>query len=385
MYWPEKPIEQQRDFRPSFCPWPDCREHHRNTPGYRHKRNGSYACSRGRVTRFRCHACKRSFSQKSFSTSYYLKRPDLLAPIAAGIVAGSAHRQIARTLGCAPSTVTRQSVRLGQHGLKLLALALETLRASVREPVCADHFEAFEFSQDLPFGVLTMVGRQSWFVYAIDPAPHGRTGRLTPEQKTRLRQRPPRARRGGYEGSFRRGLGILRTLACPGHPLRLACDGKEDYRRARASLPDGVPIELECHPNPKRGPKGAPRTPEARARDRAMFAVDQLHMLLRHTLAHHRRETIAFGRRLNALMERLFLTSVWRNFVKGRSERKPDRRTPGMWLGLADRPWTWNRVLAQRIFPARVSLPPAWLEIYRRDWITPVLPVNARHRLRHAS
>ena len=56
-----------------------------------------------------------------------------------------------------------------------------------------------------------------------------------------------------------------------------------------------------------------------------------------------------------------------------------------MWLGLTDRPWAWERVLAKRLFPGRVSLPPAWLELYRRDWITPVLPVNARHRLRHAS
>lgn len=31
--------------------------------------------------------------------------------------------------------------------------------------------------------------------------------------------------------------------------------------------------------------------------------------------ARPRRETIAFGRRLNAVMERLFLAAVWRNFV----------------------------------------------------------------------
>ncbi len=115
-----------------------------------------------------------------------------------------------------------------------------------------------------------------------------------------------------------------------------------------------------------------------------MFPVDALHGLIRHTAAHHRRETIAFGRRLNALLERLFLTVAWRNFVKGRSERRPDPVTPAMRLGLATEPWTWRRTLARRLFPGRESLPRVWRDLYRRDWTTPVLPSNTRHRLSHA-
>jgi len=111
-----------------------------------------------------------------------------------------------------------------------------------------------------------------------------------------------------------------------------------------------------------------------------MFPVDLLHGLLRHSLAAHRRETIAFGRRINALMERMFLVAVWRNFVKGVSERKPDPTTPAMRVGLTDRPWTWDRVLARRLFPNHERLPGAWEQIYRRDWSTPALPSNNRHR-----
>ena len=111
-----------------------------------------------------------------------------------------------------------------------------------------------------------------------------------------------------------------------------------------------------------------------------MFPADALHALLRHTAAHHRRETIAFGRRLNAVMERLFLTAIWRNFVKGRSERRPDPTTPAMRLGLATERWSWRRVLARRLFPKREILPPGWRDLYRRRWITPTLPSNTRHR-----
>jgi len=120
------------------------------------------------------------------------------------------------------------------------------------------------------------------------------------------------------------------------------------------------------------------------ARDQALFPVDSLHALLRHTLAHHRRETIAFGRRVNALMERLFLTMVWRNFVKWRSERKPDPVSPAMRVGLTVERWNWRRVLARRLFPGRERVPPIWCELYRRDWTTPVLRSNTHHRLVHA-
>ncbi len=122
-----------------------------------------------------------------------------------------------------------------------------------------------------------------------------------------------------------------------------------------------------------------------RRRDAAMFPVDLLHGILRHTCAHHRRETIAFGRRLNALMERLFLTAVWRNFVKRRSERKPrPPETPAMQRGLTDSPWSWGRVLAQRLFATRTKLPAVWQELYDRLWITPAVGNNRRHSLLRA-
>jgi hypothetical protein len=115
-----------------------------------------------------------------------------------------------------------------------------------------------------------------------------------------------------------------------------------------------------------------------------MFASDMLHALMRHTLAHHRRETIAFGRRLNALMERLALMAVWRNLVKLRSERRPEPVTPAMRLGLATEPWSWSRVLSRRLFPGRESMPLASRRLYRREWTTPLYPRNTLHDLKHA-
>jgi transposase-like protein len=380
-------VERLQAFHPPFCPYRDCPEHHRSasSSGFRFRRRGFYSSARAqRIPRFVCLACRRSFSRQAFSVRYFLKRPELLLPVACGLQAGSAHRQLARSLGCAPSTVTRLSARLGRHALLLLARALTRLPGGISEPVVFDHFETFEFSQDLPVGVATAVGAASWFLYALDPTPHSRTGRRSAAQRRRLRRRPRRRRRGGYVGSTSRVLDTLLAPAAAGRPLHLIADGHPAYDAAVRAHPQGERIRLERHPNPRRGPRGTPRSPEALARDRAMFPTDALHALLRHSLAHHRRETIAFGRRVNALLERLFLTAVWRNFVKGRSERRADRTTPAMRVGLAEEPWEWRRVLSRRLFPQRETLPGVWRELYRREWTTPVLRSNTRHRLCYA-
>jgi hypothetical protein len=313
--------------------------------------------------------------------SYYKKRPELLRPVAAGLVAGSALRQIARSLECAPTTVAGISAHLGRHAMLLQARALSRLRGRVDEPVVFDHFETFEFTQDFQFGVGTAVGARSWFVYGLDPAPHGRSGRRSPAQQRRLRSRPKRATRGRYAGSTRRVLDLLFTLHRPDRTLVLRSDAHPDYRRALFKHPHRNSIRVESHPNPPRGARGAPRSRQAVDRDRAMFPVDLLHKILRHTLAHHRRETIAFARRINAAMERLFLTAVWRNFVKKRTERRPSKTTPAMSLGLSDAPWTWKRVLSRRLFFDRIDLPEPWPVLYRREWTTPLLSSNTRHRL----
>jgi len=380
MHWPKIPVERLRFFSPRFCPWLECPEHTRRTPGYRFRQHGSYATRRrSAVPRFLCCTCRRTFSRQSFAVSYYLKRPELLVPVAAGLQAGSAHRQLARTLGCAHSTVTRLSARLGRHAMLLSAHSLQHLEGHLAEPVVLDHFETFEFTQDFPFGVATPVGRDSWFVYGLDPAPHLRTGKRSTTQQARLERRPRRILHGGYESSSIRIVDLLLQLAPPSRPLHLVGDGHPAYDRAAER--NGNRVSLQRFPNPRRGPKGTPRSAAMLARDRAMFPVDSLHALLRHTLAHHRRETIAFGRRVNALMERLFLTMVWRNFVKWRSERKPDRTSPAMQIGLAGERWNWRRVLARRLFPGREKVPPVWRELYRRDWVTPVLRSNVQHRL----
>ena len=136
----------------------------------------------------------------------------------------------------------------------------------------------------------------------------------------------------------------------------------------------------------ERSPSRWQSTWSARAivRDHELFAVDLLHGLLRHSQSAHKRETIAFGRRLNALVERAYVFVVWRNFVKSFREQKPDSTSPAVRLGLTRRRWTWDEVLAGRLFPDRVGIESEHRTLYDRRWTTAVLGENAFHRLKFA-
>lgn len=374
-------LVRRGSFAPAFCPWPECPEHQRRKGRMRCSPHGSYRrrCDGRVVPRFRCGACGRTFSQQSFAFSYYLKRPELSRPIAQGLVAGSAHRQIARSLGCHHSTVTRRSRRLGRHALLLHRLALRGLQ--VCEPVIVDDFDSFAGSQYFPCTLPTATGSNSWFLYGFAFARERRRGRMSPLQKRRrarlerLHGLPPR---GAVTLAFRSLIGSLPPAR---GRLQLVADDDPAIHRAVGPLPH---VTLTAYPNPARGPKGSPRTPEALERDAAMFPNDQLHRFLRHSEAAHRRETIAFGRSYNGLVERLALFVVWRNLVQARSERHPRDGTTGMYLGLTGRPWTWPQVLAERLHPQRVNAGQEVMGFYRRELVIPSLPNERRHALSRA-
>jgi transposase-like protein len=377
-----RPVEDIRPgrFRPKFCPRSECPAH--TKPGlFRYRRHGYYrrACDpRRRIPRFFCKICGHTFSRQSFATSYYLKRPELLLPVAAGLVAGSAHRQIARSLGCAPSTVTRLAARIGRHSLLLQAELLEGID-SIDEPAVLDHFETFVYSQDDRLGIATSVGQRSWFVYGIQGASHRRTGKRS-VRKRAPRHPLPEILPGSVVRSTIETLDLLVSRAP--HGLKLVTDDHPAYRTAVARHRASGSIFHRVYPNPPRGP-GQDRE-RVRERDRQMGPVDVFHKLWRHSQAHHRRETIAFGRRSNAALERAALMVCWKNLVKGVSERRNDRTTPAMRLGLTARPWRWRDVFARRLFPGRIRLSESWMKIYRRAWITPAVGRNVLHDLKHA-
>jgi transposase-like protein len=377
MRWPQRSVQSVRPsrFHPPFCPWPECTAHRFRGSGFH--RNGWYRTSRSpiHIPRFVCLDCKRTCSRQTFSTTYYLKRPALLVAVASGLAACSCHRQIARSAHCAKTTVTRMADRLGRHAILFQARANAWL-PPLSEAVVHDHFEGFIGRQDRALAIGTAVGALSRYVYDIDPAPHRGSGRR-PDRKQSNETRSQGSR--PYVASIRRSICGLIPRLSEDQQLVFRVDGRLDYHIALRDPDLGSRVTLAVFPNPERGPKGTPRSPEAVRRDLAMFPVDQLHQLLRHSCSDHKRETIAFGRRLESILGRAHLMAVWKNFIKTRSEKAADRTTPAMRLGLTDERWRFERILARRLFPRREAVSASGLRVYQKRWTPALPPFERRH------
>lgn len=108
-----------------------------------------------------------------------------------------------------------------------------------------------------------------------------------------------------------------------------------------------------------------------------------LDLMIRHSTAAHKRETIAWAKRRQASIEKLTILQVWRNYVKKRFENGPDQ-TPATLLGLSRRPLKIQDILSRRLFFGRIPLPKRWQSYYRRWVVTPVITVNRTHDLSYA-
>jgi transposase-like protein len=364
-------LEPGPDFTPPFCPNRVCL-FHQNPHGWRFKKNGTHLrrFDQRRIQRYRCHQCRRSFSSQTFSTTYWLKRPDLLLAILHGLIACSGLRQIARSQAVAPSTVERQAGRIGRH--MLLFHERRRPRHVPLEPLVFDGFETFEFSQFWPTHLNTVVGAESQFVYATTVAELRRKGRHTQAQSKRRTQLEERHGRPDPKAIEKTSAEALALCTAPGDtPIVLLTDEHPAYPRALLRLPDR-------HFNHAQTSSKAPRTPQ-----NPLHPVNTLHGLMRHSGANHKRETIAWSKRRQSMLWRDCLHRVWRNYVKHISEREKNG-TPAMRLGLANRRLGWEEILRRRLFVTRQALAAPLDRYYWGREPTRQIPNAREHELQYA-
>jgi len=357
-------------FVPPFCPNSNCPHHQDLQTPWRWKRAGFYCrqASPKVIQRFTCLRCGRSFSTQTFSTTYWLKRPDLPVLVFMKVTGAMANRQIARDLEVAPSTIDRLLARLGRHCM-LLHTSLTANRRPVG-PVVLDSFESFEFSQFFPFQHHTLVEVETSFFWHFTDSPLRRKGRMTQAQKrrrteleARLGRPDPRAVEQDVRHLVNATLGGLQNVT-------IRTDDHRAYPRAFGTLPGRVEHQVTS-------------SRERRDAHNPLFEINLLDLLIRHSQANHRRETLAWSKRRQGSADRLAVFLVWRNYVKWRWEKR-GRRTPAMLKGLLSRRLRIDEILEERLFPSRIELSERWAEYYQRAVTTPALGTNRRHELKYA-
>ena len=359
-------------FVPPFCPNPECR-HHGAPEGWRMQCFGFFERKAWphRIRRFRCLTCRRCFSTQTFDTTYWLKRPDVQAPILRGLVACSGFRQLGRTHGVAGTTVQRQAERLGRH-----CLLFQRRHAPPRphaEPVVLDGLVSFEFSQYWPCELNLLVGR-SHFLYGFTDSELRRTGRMRPAQKRRRAELEQRHGRPEPRATEEAVAELMRqALPQDALELHLYSDEHAAYPRALKRFPHW---RIHHHTTSSK----AARTPA-----NPLFPANLADALVRHSSANHKRETIAFSKRRQSAVERLAVFQVWRNFMKRTSEARPrDSLSPAQRLGFTDRLLEVGDVLHRRLFPSLVRLTGRLRDYYRRRIRTRQAPACRPHALLYA-
>ena len=357
---------------PPFCPNPDCAFHRAPTPSWRWLRAGHFqrATAPYRIQRFRCVPCGRYFSEQTFRSTYWLKRPELLEPLFHALVQCAGFRQIARQHHASPQTIARHALRLGRH----CQLFHEALRPKelITESLSLDGFQSFEWSQYHPTLYHVVVGRGSHFWHGFTDSELRRSGRMSRAQKRRRAQLEQRFGRPDPRASEREVAKLLAIVAPVPQELDLHTDEHMDYPRAIERVPH---LAVRHQTISSRA---------ARTSRNPLFAVNLLDLLIRHCGANHKRETIAFSKRRHSAAARLWVFLVWRNYSKWFSERHPGQ-TPAMRLGVCASRWGVKRILARRLFPTRIALPERWQEYYWGRTPTRRIPRARTHQLRYAA
>ena len=355
---------------PPHCPNRNCKYHNHSGGPWPFVRRGFYTrpSDRRRVPRAQCRTCGVTCSQQSFSTTYWLKRPDLLERLFMRLVGCMAARQIARDLGCSPETVNRQIAHLGRHCM-LTHLQIWQ-QAPPEGPVVIDGFESFEYSQYHPIHHHLAVEADTGFWLFHTDSELRRKGRMTPWQ--RRRREVIEAKHGRPDPqAIRQDVGhLLEVALAKADRAEVRSDDHRSYPPAIRSVTCRIVHRVTS-------------SKRRRTARNPLFAVNLLDLLIRHSQSNHKRETIAFSKRRQGSAERLAVLQVWINMMKWFREKRPGQ-TPAMRKGLLDRRLTVREILERRLFPGRIGLPERWWEYYRRRVVTRELAVNRIHDLKYA-
>ena len=356
---------------PPHCPSRNCHFHNPLHQGWRWKRSGVYYrkaiphC----IRRFQCLCCGVTFSSQTFSVTYWLKRPDIIAQLPTKVTSGACNSQVALDLDVCASTIDRQIYRLGRHCLLFHSRMMQNMPNL--HDIAIDGFASFEQSQFHPFHFHVAVDRQTAFFPYFTDSEVRRSGTMTDKQKRQravyehIRGKPdPQAQRKDMQE-------LLEYLTAQASAMIIHSDDHKAYHKAIRNLRCRIEHVVTS-------------SKELRNRVNKLFEINLLDLLIRHSEAEHKRETIAYTKRRNCAAYKLAIFLVQRNYVKTKRVRR-SRQTPAQLLGVCRRRLTVAEVIARRMFVAQVKLKRRWSQYYWLEVETRALKTNRRHQLTYAT
>ena len=360
---------------PAFCPNHECSLHHR--VGDRRKafvRNGSHRTGAfGRVQRYRCRECGRSFSAQTMSIDYYAKRRVCYRRLRRALGECGSVRAVGRTLHVSPATACNRIMRAARAALWQHAELDAYLR--LKEDLAADGFESYWVSKYFPNNINLLAGSCSRYLYAFDAATIRRKGAMSEAQLRRREELEQRWRAdpGAVEESFSRLVESMIRLHAESSRVHLTLFTDEKYDYARALSASGVIAHWR---EQERFSHITISSTVPRTRDNPLFPVNYLDREFRKDLHEHTRKSVCFARNANLQMERMAIYAAEHNTAKRYLINQPvaDHATHATTAGIPARVVASVRygLYRRRAFYTKVSLSP-WAErIWKREYDTPL-------------
>ena len=349
---------------PPFCPNSTC-SNHRTPPGAGWYRPfGAYHTrAYGKVKRYLCLACGKSFSDQTFSLSYYLHLKIDLKDLFFSLASCSGIRALARKHGVTDKAISNRIGRLSRQAIGTMA-GLRPFQAS-GEDLVADGFESFILSQYSPNNIHHLMGASSQYVHACDLAHIRRKGRMTELQKRkreRLERGNPRVS-GEIHASFDRICHAIRDLPSSRDTIVLHTDEKREYRavlEANGYLEGRVKHRTTS-------------SKQARTYHNPLWPVNYYDRELRKDQASMVRETTRWSQETNNCLERTYAYAGYHNFFKPFRIRQHDMRTHAEVAGFPAPKIASHqgRFFSDRFFYSKVSFNISEWLVWLRAYHTP--------------
>lgn len=357
-----------------FCPNSLC-ENHMHPRSSRWCSHYGYHDTKafGRVPRFKCRTCRKTFSAQTFSIDFYAKKVVDYRDLLNRHVSSESVRAIGRSLNHSCGTIQNRIDRLSRQAAALHAELRP--KASPSESICADGFVSFDCSQYFPNEITLSITSGSHFILDLSHATRKRSGTMTKAQKTRADALYSKVvfERGAIRRTFREVLESAGKERPTNRrrPFVLNTDEKKEYmyefrRWHLFRNQDEEHRYIHCRINSK-----LPRNYY-----NPLLPSNYLDREIRKDQANHHRETTCFSRNVSNAMERLLCYIVHHNYCKRyRIKAKvEDQRVHAEVAGIdrlgIDR--DISAMFKKRVFLSRIKLPVTLERIWKKGYVTPL-------------
>lgn len=311
-------------FRPPRCPNQNCSTH-ADPAAPRFVRWGYFQarCRERREQRFRCVACRKTFSRQTFRHDYRDRRPDCNDRLFELLTSGVGLRQAARLVKVAATTAQKKMRKLSRT-CELLHQNLSTSLPQDRVYLM-DEEESYENASIRPLTVPILMESKTWFVVATDV---GSIRRLAPAGTARRRrQHRDEQKHGKRADESRECVGrVLEELQRrnPGK-VQLLTDQKPSYATLACEV-----LGADVTHSTTAG--SAPRTTH-----NPLFPINSMIAMSRDGCGRLRRNSWLVSKLAKWLRGQLAIFTVFRNYVRRRFNKDEPHETPAFLLGLLPR------------------------------------------------